>query len=500
MGVDVLTRQESVELVRARSRGWTPADEEALADLLGDHPLALAQATAFVENTGTPPGEYLRLVQSRGADLLTRDESLPTYAGSVAEGVRASVDRLRADAPAAAELVELLAFFGPAPVPVDLLRDGAHLLDPPIDGIVADPIAFADAIRAAGRYSLLSRDGDAVLTHRLVQTTVRAAVPEEVRLLRSGQVEAMLAQAAPGDPELPVNWPAFAGLLPHVQVSASNRTQSFRGLQLDVGWYLAAIGDADRCRAYAADLTSLIGGLPDEGDQVMHLEAVAAWLQRDFTAAKSLDESIVVESRPGSPRSPELRAAHNRALCLAALGDAPTAIADLGTVQRLQIAESGGDHPDVIAARANIAVLRLPARTDRKRASSQAASLEIVFADAARVLGTDHPRTLTVMSNLAVAHQLDDRADEAQMWGIQALDLRRRFLGPQHRSTLVSVYNVANLLVSDVERGDEGIAMAREAADGFARVLGPDHPYTDRARKLADGKIREPGLTELQPI
>ena len=54
--VDVLPRPESVELLRARVPGITTADAETLAGALGDLPLALAQAAAFLRRDADAGG------------------------------------------------------------------------------------------------------------------------------------------------------------------------------------------------------------------------------------------------------------------------------------------------------------------------------------------------------------------------------------------------------------------------------------------------------------
>jgi transcriptional regulator with XRE-family HTH domain len=65
VAVDVLARAESVALLQHRIAGLTEADADRLAAGLGDLPLALAQAAAFMAATGTPAGEYLELLQAR---------------------------------------------------------------------------------------------------------------------------------------------------------------------------------------------------------------------------------------------------------------------------------------------------------------------------------------------------------------------------------------------------------------------------------------------------
>jgi hypothetical protein len=66
--VDVMDRAESVRLVGQRA---PLADEQGLGPL-GDLPLAIEQAAAYLDQTGLPAADYLRLLGTRTAELLGR--------------------------------------------------------------------------------------------------------------------------------------------------------------------------------------------------------------------------------------------------------------------------------------------------------------------------------------------------------------------------------------------------------------------------------------------
>ena len=61
-----------------------------------------------------------------------------------------------------------------------------------------------------------------------------------------------------------------------------------------------------------------------------------------------------------------------------------------------------------------------------------------------RVLGLDHPDTLTSRGNLALAYQDAGRVGEAITLHEQALTAYERVLGPDHPDTLRSQNNLAN--------------------------------------------------------
>ena len=91
-----------------------------LAGELGGLPLALEQAAAYMQATGTPLAGYLPLFQARQADLLARGEAIG-HPADVAATLGLGLSRLAGEAPAAVGLVRLLAFLAPEPVPLALL-------------------------------------------------------------------------------------------------------------------------------------------------------------------------------------------------------------------------------------------------------------------------------------------------------------------------------------------------------------------------------------------
>ena len=169
-------------------------DSQAAAELateLGGLPLALEQAAAYIQTTGTTLAGYLALFRDRRADLLARGEA-PGHPADVAATLGLALSRLEAEAPAAAGLLRLLACLAPEPVPLALLLADAQTageLDPDVVATVGpllgDPVAAGDAVAALRRYSLVTPAGDGlVLVHRLVQAITCGQMPADAA--RSG--------------------------------------------------------------------------------------------------------------------------------------------------------------------------------------------------------------------------------------------------------------------------------------------------------------------------
>jgi len=96
-----------------------------------------------------------------------------------------------------------------------------------------------------------------------------------------------------------------------------------------------------------------------------------------------------------------------------------------------------------------------------------------------RVLGEEHPATVTSLSNLAGHYQAIGGYAAAEPLYRQALEIQRRVLGEEHPDTSVSLNNLAGLYH---EMGDYAAAepLHRKALEIRRRVLGEEHPATSR--------------------
>jgi tetratricopeptide (TPR) repeat protein len=94
-----------------------------------------------------------------------------------------------------------------------------------------------------------------------------------------------------------------------------------------------------------------------------------------------------------------------------------------------------------------------------------------------RVLGTEHPDTLTSMNNLSVIYTNQGRWDEAEDLEKQVIEARQRVLGKEHPSTLTSLGNLASVYRNQ-GRWQEAEVLEAQALSTFQQVLGNKHPST----------------------
>ena len=94
-----------------------------------------------------------------------------------------------------------------------------------------------------------------------------------------------------------------------------------------------------------------------------------------------------------------------------------------------------------------------------------------------RVLGEDHPDTLSSMNSLANVYDNQGRYEEAEALHRQTLETRRRVLGEDHPNTLSSMNSLA-YVYSRQGHYEEAEALHRQTLETRRRVLGEDHPNT----------------------
>jgi hypothetical protein len=229
--------EESVRLLRRRAPQVSRDDAATVAEALGNLPLAVYQAAAYLHHTGTTVAEYLNLLNNRAMEVL--DQGTPvSYPVSLAASWQLAFDRLRNEEPAALDLLRLAAFLAPEPISFTLFTGHHDLLPPTLGNAASDPLRFVRITGLLQQYALARVEVGDLQLHRLVQLILRSRsvsgaadndmVAVAVRLLRA---------ALPADPIDPGTWSTWNALLPHV-LAATAAGRSLDMLSDDVAWLL----------------------------------------------------------------------------------------------------------------------------------------------------------------------------------------------------------------------------------------------------------------------
>ena len=164
VALDVFDRDESTGLLRRRVPRLSAFEADALAEAVGDLPLAIAQIAAQLAGTDQPVSDYLAMLSGRTAEVLDQ-RVLSSYPASLTATVQLALDRLAADEAAALDLLALAAHLAPEPIPFNLLTAHCDVLSEPLGTAVSDPLAFGRLIRLLRRRALARVGTDSLQVH-----------------------------------------------------------------------------------------------------------------------------------------------------------------------------------------------------------------------------------------------------------------------------------------------------------------------------------------------
>ncbi|MFI6541574.1 tetratricopeptide repeat protein [Nonomuraea sp. NPDC050547] len=362
--LNTLSRPASVRLLGDLIGPPHAAVLDELAGELGDLPLALTQAGAYVARTPrcTPAG-YLRLLRQVPERMLATAAAGGDAERVVAKAWEVSRAHITEQNPLADGLLRLLSCYAPDHLPADVLA-GAGDDEQAVNEALAllasytlitlttptDPPALADTEHAAD-------DQETVSIHRLTQAVIWHQLTEEQREHTRTRAASLLDSALPADPGIRANWPRYIRLLPHSRAVIS------------------------------------------PGSDTMRTVIAFAHASGDYTTAKALQQAhYAAQVEALGPEHPDtLTDRGNLAFWTGQAGDA--AAAREGFAELLPIRERvhGPEHPDTLTDRANLAYWT--AETDDAAAARDRFAELVAIRE--RVFGRDHPDTLPDRSDLA---------------------------------------------------------------------------------------------------
>ncbi|MEU1525520.1 tetratricopeptide repeat protein [Nocardia rhamnosiphila] len=493
--LDVLGPGESLRLLIDTLSIAGSRDSDGAAELsgeLGYLPLAIKQAGAYLaQNPFTTPRVYLGLLTDYPAEMYDRAASGFDPERTIARIWRVSLDRVAADRPAAADLLRILAWYGPDAIPISLVQ---HTMDPP---------TLDDAIRVLAAYSLIIPDPATatVSIHRLVQAVARTPGdddphrrPEAVERART-EASTWLCEALPRW-EDPAAWPLWRTLLPHIgallghsnrdtntSVTILNETACFF---LGQGLTTPAMSYLHRSLAYCEqflgpeDPSALI-----TRNNLAHAYQLAGCWDEAISLCEQTFADFVQMLGIDDPRT--VTARHNLASAYSSVGRTNEAIEMYE--QNLAVREKmlTIDHPGTLTTLSSMAsAYEASGRLD-KAIPLHKRALE----GFERILGIEHPETLTTRHGLAYAYQLAGRTEEAIRLYEPTFTARREILTIDHPHTLSTCNNLAHAYEL-VGRIDEAIEMYEQTLEGFERILGIAHSDTLTVRhNLAHARVRK---------
>jgi len=446
--VAVFTRDESVDLLSRRAPSLTWAAASDVAEYLGDLPLAVDLAGAWLETTGMPVPDYLTLLREGMATWLSSsiDSDTTRDYSSITAAWRVSIERLRQERPAAVRLLELCSCFGPEPISMSLLySDETFNALLPHDEALQEKMMLGRIIREIGRYALarVDQQRSSIEVHRLVQTVVRASMEPQKLEDTKHEVHRILASARPrqGDLENPDSQRRYNEIWPHLGPSDAQTCieEIVRTLMVERVRYLWRLGD------YGEALT------------------LARSLEKTWERERGADDRQLLSLR------------FNVANILRSQGEYQAAYEVDEDVLRRQTAAFGADFiHSLITAGSLTADLLLVGRHQEAVELARRTRDSFVLD-----YGEEEREALNAGNNLALALRFNGEYEKAKDLDQRVYDVRQIVLGRQHPRTWLS----AQVLAADLRnlgRFEESVTLLRATLVLQQEAFGAGNPDTRR--------------------
>ena len=467
----VLPRAEAVEFLQKRCGRDEPAVAVELCEALGDLPLALEHAGAYIEATGGSIAEYLDLYRSRPRELLT---------DAVAATWEISFERLQTEEPVALDLLYLVAFLAPDDIDPAL-----------VSPTFPDTLQFDRARGALRRYSLIDVSGVSIAVHRLVQAATRE------RLAREGQeqkwaesVLKLVNKAFPFKKDVVETWSPSSRLLPHALAAAGNSErlgvalESTGRLLNEVGIYLknrAQLGEAERVLRRALSIGEKFYG-SDHATVATFASNLGTILidEADLSGALQYTQrALAIDEKFYGPDHPKVATdANNIGAILQGQGDLTGALQYTQRALTIDEQAYGPDHASVAIRASNIGLI-LQGQGDLPGALQYA---QRALAIDEKTYGPDHPKVAVIANNIGMILKDQGNVAGALQYIERALGIDEKVYGPDHPTVATNLNNIGLILR---DQGDlvGALQHTQRALRIFQAAYGPGSPLTKLATK-----------------
>jgi tetratricopeptide (TPR) repeat protein len=509
MNLDVIGLPDAVRLLRSRVPDLGQDIGEAIAGELGRLPLALEQAAGYLDLTGMPAEEYLELLRRRAADLFARGQ-VSGRPDTIATLWDISLEQIRAEKPAAVQLLDACAYLSPEAIPPDLFTSHPRELLEPLSSAVADPLAFADTVAILVDYSLMKRTVTGLQLHRLAQAAIRARhvrlpgalptdtpIPDETARRGADSVGyplAMVLELLRADaPEkvmgAPEDWPRWAVLLPHVLAATGHLddvgAQPSTEMMLDASSLLNRAGAYLRVRARLSDAKPILERAlaiaeaahgpdhPDVATALNDLASIVRNLGHTQTARPLQERALAIDEGAYGPDHPTVAIRlNNLAVILWVLEQREAARPLLERALAIDEPVYGPDHPEVATDLNNLGVIL---QGSGRQPEAARPLLERALAIDEAAYGPNHPDVATDLNNLAQTLRELGHLTVAQSLQERALAIDEAAYGPDHPTLAIRLINLA-VILRELGQPEAAGPLLERALGISEAAFGPDHP------------------------
>ena len=520
--VDIMDIEEGI-LFLLRRAGILPLDDalntiseenrtfaSTLVQEMGNLPLALDQAGAYIQDTGCSLSHYLNLYKRHTARLLQRRGTSSDYPQSVATTWSLSFQKVEKDNPIAAEMLRLSAFLHPDAIPEELFTEGRDDLGPILNTIADDPITLDDAINTLRRYSLIKRNAETktLTIHRLVQTVLRDTMSPEQPHQWAERTIRVINHVFPEVQRVPIDtaqWPQCERYLPHAQACLAfieHDTLIFPEaayLFHRVGCYLYIRGHYTEAQPFCQHALTLREQLlefedPDVAESLDLLAAVYH-KQGKYSAEEPLFQRIISsrEKTLGSTHPDLGKSLHGLGKSYYRQGKYAQAESVLQRALSIFGETLSPENTNTLSL-LGIVYWEQGKYTEAEPLFMQALSI------LENALGPTHPDVANSLTRLGLLYKAQGKYAEALPLHLRALSILEQTLGSEHRDVAISLDNIGGLYFHQGKYA-EAESFSQRALSIFEQVLGPEHDHVGTSLNLlGDVYVYQEKYTEAEQL
>ena len=497
-----------------------------IAQEVEGYPLALDQASIYIEEIHLSLASYLHHYREQQATLLGRRGRLAIdHPDPVTTTLLLTFEKVAQIDPSALELLRFFAFLSAEALPYEMLREGATALNGPLATLAVDPLAFDAALSTLLRFSLVHRctDSTTVHMHRLVQITLREHLTKRQRLHFAKQAVRLINTIFPE-----VGF-ATRSACARYALQAQHCATLIRDFQLSLhegvlllerlGSYYSLHGCYTAAEAYLTQALQLQEQRPRsrplDTAQILNSLGLLSQRQAHYQEAEaSLQGALELRQRVLGPDHPKTaESLHNLALVYGDQGEYQRAEQCYLQVIALEERTKGVNHPDVARTLNNLALMYYHQGSYAQAETTYHRALAIyeqslladhpdriypldglgaiaeaegnyqraehlyqqAFTICKQAFGEIHPETAHCLNKLADIAELKGTYQEAETRYQQAISIGERVLGPEHPDIALFLNNLAFLAQrqGQYQRAEE---LYQRALGIYEQALGPTHP------------------------
>ena len=439
--IKIWSRKESLAFLHKRTGQENDNDAEAIAEGLGDLPLALAQAASYIKTRNKSYVEYFELFTNRRKELWKREPPPVEYPDTVATTWSLALDEVR-HVSQARDLLYICSLVSPDAIPRILLTKVLeYMVETNVISATIDEFYSDDAINVLCSYSLIIPEPRFIVIHRLVQSVTKDQMSLDERSLYRDALLNTLSNIFPREEyTTPKCYPTCKDLLSHAETVTEIINDN------DHTWKAIALL-LTKMALYFHDIVAY-----KKAEQLYRkvIEIQEKYLDRNHLfIATSLENLAGLLHDQGFYE--EAESFYRRAL-------------------KVRETQLDSDHPDIVQ---NLNNLALSLRSQSKYEEAESI-YRFTLSTREKQVGTEDLDVAVILNNLAVLLEIQERYSESIEFYTRALSIREKKLGSDHQDVAQSLDNFGVLFYS-MKNYDDADAFLRRALTIREKRLGVDH-------------------------